>query len=134
MLLCMLALAVLGMHHLALAPQEMACHEPIAVSAPTTHSHTSSGASTMTGVVWLAGAPTATSSDGPASGTSHDMMHLCLAILSATAWLFLLVWLSTAVRNADGAAVRLRRLAGRTWRPPRPAGRSLLASVCVLRI
>lgn len=134
-LLCTLALAVLGMHHLA--SQQMACHKPIPVSAPTTHSHTpASGMSDLTAVVSavVADAPSAQSSDGPASGASHDMMHLCLAILSATVWLLLLVLLSSAVGTENLVAARLRRFAGRAWRPLRPAGRSLLTSVCVLRI
>jgi hypothetical protein len=109
LLLCALVLAVLGMHHLALAPDDAAprlCHQPAAPSS------------------------------GPAdsTGTGHDLMHPCLAILGASAWLFLFAWLSTAFGDGGLEAVRPRVLATRARRRRRSTGRSLLTSVCVLRI
>jgi hypothetical protein len=108
LLLCALVLAVLGMHHLVLAPDDAApqlCHQPAAPS-----------------------------SGAPATDTGHDLMHPCLAILSAGAWLFLFAWLSTAFGDGGLKAVRPRVLATQARRRRRSTGRSLLTSVCVLRI
>jgi hypothetical protein len=122
LLLWALALAVLGMHHLALAPHPagMACHQPVL-------------AETQAGV--LLDPPSAMSADEPAPGAGHDMLHVCLAVLNVAGWLLLLASLLMAVRRMSPPATNLRprvvRAAG--W-PLRPAGRSLLASVCVLRI
>jgi hypothetical protein len=127
LLLCVLALAVLGMHHLALAPHQMSCHQPAAPSSGPAGS-TASGSSVVIA------SPSIQSSDGPATGTGHDLMHLCLAILSTGAWLFLLAWLSTAFGDGGLDAVRLRVPATRARRRRRSTGRSLLTSVCVLRI
>lgn len=58
----------------------------------------------------------------------HDLLHLCLMVL-AFAVTFLLGWLFLGVDTAP----ERRRVPLGWWRPPGPAGRSLLMSVCVLR-
>jgi hypothetical protein len=136
LLLCVLALAVVGMHHLALAPHETAFHQaaphqPISAMSVDSTAHTSGAAAT---VIEPGGPPTVQSADSPATGAGHDLMHLCLAILSAATWLVLVVLLSTAANNGGLATARLRVLAAHAWRRRRRAGRTLLTSVCVLRI
>lgn len=72
----------------------------------------------------------------PASfgNVSHDMSHVCLAVLTA----LIAGAVATALRRSRGHSqtdpAGLRRLAdGAARPPPRPAGRSLLNAVCVLR-
>ncbi|OLF09760.1 hypothetical protein BLA60_18445 [Actinophytocola xinjiangensis] len=111
LLLCALALSVLGMHHVA-APSHAAgpamTVEAMTVEAPTVE---------------------------PPAGdhqpdTGHDLLHLCLVVLSA-AVLLLVGW---------GLATTFPTGATRAGRPPAfsrtrvVAGRSLLTSVCVLRL
>jgi hypothetical protein len=158
LLLCALTLAVLGMHHLALAPHSTgtACHsagaptppmsgvdapDPLASGVhgpgavrPAALRPTARGSATLGAGVLLepSSASSASSADGPASG--HDMLHLCLAVLSAVSWLFLVASLLAAVGGTKRPATGLRLRMVWAWRPRRPSGRSLLASVCVLRI
>lgn len=136
LLLCVLALAVLGMHHLALAPHTTSCHQPV---PPTTASasHMGGPSGHASGVLeagMLTKPPSAHSAGGPATGTGHDLMHLCLAVLTAAGWLLLLTMLWTAVGEPERGTARLRLLATHAWRRRRTTGRSLLTSVCVLRI
>src|SRR5881396_1438559 len=76
LLLSALALAVLCMHHLALAPHPagMACHQTV-----------------LAGTSWSPDVdpPSALSADGPATGSGHDMLHPCLAVLGTAGWLLL---------------------------------------------
>jgi hypothetical protein len=116
--MCALALAVLGMHHLALGPQQAGCHQPVAAS-PGGGAHLD--------------APAARSSGGPATDNGHDLLHLCVAILNAAAWLLLLAVAWTAAGDTWQPAARSRSFVRRTWRRRRPAGRPLLLSICVLR-
>jgi hypothetical protein len=114
LLLCALALAVLGMHHVAFGHHE---------SPHETH-----GA-----VIAMSTSPTQPSED-TGSDTGHDLMHLCLAVLSAAGGL-LLAWLVVMVgTRAHAAPGRGQPPAWHAWRLPATVGRSLLASVCVLRI
>jgi hypothetical protein len=124
LLLCALALAVLGMHHLALGPQQAGCHQPEPVA-------TSPGGGANLGA--NLGAPAARPSGAPATDNGHDLLHLCVAILNAAAWLLLLAVAWTAAAGAGPPAARSRSFVRRTWRRRRPAGRSLLLSICVLR-
>jgi hypothetical protein len=111
LLLCALALAVLGMHHVAFGQHE---------SPHETH-----GA-----VITMSTSP----SDDTGPDTGHDLMHLCLAVLSAAGGL-LLAWLVVMVgTRAHAAPGRVHPPAWHAWRLPATVGRSLLASVCVLRI
>jgi hypothetical protein len=114
LLLCALALAVLGMHHVAFGQHESPHETHGAVMATSTN-------------------PTQPSDDS-GSGTGHELMHLCLAVLSAAGGL-LLAWLVVMVGARDHAAPgRVRPPVWHAWRLPATVGRSLLASVCVLRI
>jgi hypothetical protein len=120
LLLCALALSIIGMHHLALSSH---CPPQVTVLA---------GAH--------AGPPTATSlsapaaearpaDDQPTDGTGHDMLlHLCLAVLCAAGGLLLLAWLSAAV-GTSGVPT------GAARSPPwvRHAWSLLLTSLCVMR-
>jgi hypothetical protein len=126
LLLCALALAVVGMHHVVLAPHEtMSCgpHSPGGTHA----THMAFGDQPPTPSVHTPGSP--------ATG-GHDMLHLCLAVLGASGGLLLLLAL---LALAAGGMVALplgglRLPPGRARRPASTTGRSLLASVCVLRI
>jgi hypothetical protein len=112
LLLCALALAVLGMHHVAFG-QNQSPHD--------THGAVMS---------------TSTSQDQPSDGsdTGQELMHLCLAVLSAAGGL-LLAWLVVMIgARAHAASGRIRPTLWHGWRLPATVGRSLLASVCVLRI
>lgn len=117
LLLCALALAVLGMHHVAFG-QHGTAHEP-----PSGGTH--AGA--------MSTGP-AQPSDDSGSDTGHELMHLCLAVLCAAGGL-LLMWLlmgrGTRARPSPG---RVRPPLGHAWGLPATVGRSLLASVCVLRL
>ncbi|MGI6873965.1 hypothetical protein [Amycolatopsis sp. 3B14] len=105
-LLCLLAFGLVGMHHIAGADHPE---------------------STVVTVVAHAGQP-----DGDhGHGMTHDVLHLCLAVLLAGVLLGL--WtLLRAVRNPPLP----RRLAGRprSRAPDRPSGRAVLAGLCVLRL
>jgi hypothetical protein len=110
LLLCVLALAVIGMHHVA-SGTSGPCPPETVISAATT--------------------PQAYSAYEPTTCSGHDLLHLCLAVLGTAAGV-LLAWLLVAVGAAP--APRPRALAARSRRARRTAGRSLLTSVCVLRI
>jgi hypothetical protein len=109
LLLCALALGVVSMHHVALATSHHEpCHETHATVTPA----------------------------GPQAGSGgHDMLHPCLAVLHPAGGVLLLAWLLLTVGSASHApSVDLRPPVRRVWRLRRPAGRSLLTSVCVSRI
>lgn len=115
LLLCALALAVLGMHHVAFGQHE----------TPSDGTHTA---------VMATSTDPAQPSHDSRSDTGHELMHLCLAVLSVTGGL-LLTWLLMTVRTpARSAPGRVHPPAWHPWRLPATVGRSLLASVCVLRI
>lgn len=105
-LFCLLVLGVVGMHH-------------VNVDADMPGGHTA--------VASANGEPSAP--DEPA----HDMLHMCLAILSVVASLALLGWLLVRLpRPSDSRATP-------AWppapaRPPPICGRGLLNSLCVLRL
>ncbi|QKV78182.1 hypothetical protein [Amycolatopsis sp. Hca4] len=109
-LLCLLALCVTAMHHVPSAGEPMAT---VSVSAMD-----------------VAG-PAPGGHHGPAGG--HDVLHLCLAVLTA----LLLVCVLLLV-GRPGRANPARR----TWprgspapeRPPDRPGRTVLTSLCVLRV
>lgn len=109
LLLCVLFLGVVGMHHVA---TDMASgHDMTAVS--THHEQ---------------------SPEEPAP-SGHDVLHLCVAVLGAVVSLLLLAWLlvrSTPQRTgrAPGSSAWPRA----PGHPPPVGGRSLLSSVCVLRL
>jgi hypothetical protein len=122
LLLCALAFAVVGMHHLA-----SMCHHdgemtPVAMSSVTP---------TI--------APVAPSDDccgGQLTGmpmSSHDLLHLCLAILTAGLVLGVLLarW-----RRAGPVAGLLARLTAAQRRSPRspPDSAAILTSLCVFRL
>lgn len=112
LLLCALFLGVVGMHHV------------------TTESSTFSGHSTVS-----AGSHDQPAPDEPAPSPTHDLLHLCVAILSAVASLLLLAWL--LLRVARLLADRTRPTSA--WprapdHPPPVGGRDLLSSLCVLRL
>ncbi|MFS8097402.1 DUF6153 family protein [Lentzea alba] len=113
-LLCLLFLGVVGMHHVNVDTDMPAGH---AVMSATADPHSGR-------------AP-----DEPGPAPTHDMLHLCMAILCAVTPLLLLASLLLRVvqPHEDGTA------ATPSWprapaRPPPPGGRGLLNSLCVLRL
>jgi hypothetical protein len=121
LLLCALALSVIGMHHVPLAPHGT--------------SHATMSAQAMPASMTVAPVlPEVQPSGDHGTGTGHDLLHLCLVVLGAAGGVLLLAWLLTAVGAGWSApSAKLLPPPWRTWRPPRTAGRSLLASICVLR-
>lgn len=120
LLLCALTLSVLGMHHVALpshgtGPSAMAGESMTIATAPAMTSMT----------------PAAQPSGDCGTGMGHDLLHLCLVVLGAAAVFLLVTWLLATV-DATRADPGTRR----PLFPPAPrvAGRSLLASVCLLRL
>jgi hypothetical protein len=106
LLLGVLAFALVGMHHVPMAP----CPPHVAVASShadvdTQPCHTPDG--------------------------GHDLLHLCLMVLGFVAGITL-AWLLLAITGVTTALDRGVRAAGR-WRPPKFAGRSLLTLVCVSR-
>ncbi|WP_436499682.1 hypothetical protein [Actinokineospora sp. HUAS TT18] len=114
LLLCALAIGVIGMHHMATTSADP-------VPGIASHSVTSH-----------------MDHDGPESGSDprqpvHDLAHWCMAVLftfAGTALILvgLFVAYAMAVRVVPAACRRLARSHGP------PGGRLLLTSVCVLRI
>lgn len=124
LLLCVLALAVLGMHHIPF----LTAHAAMADDSPA--AAMSEAPSSVSGML------EAPSAGDPAPGAGHDLMHLCLAVLLAATGLVLLAsWLVATFRTRT----HVRRIGARSSthpgnRSPPRAGRSLLTSVCILRI
>ena len=111
LLLCVLFLGVVGMHHVATSGDMTSGHDMVTAH----HEH---------------------SPEEPApSSPGHDMLHLCVAVLCAVVSLLLLAWLlvRSAPQNA-GHAVGSSAWPRAPGRPPPVSGRSLLSSVCVLRL
>jgi Family of unknown function (DUF6153) len=115
LLLCALALGVVGMHHLAAPPDGMShgsCHE--------THAETP------------VAAPLASADCG--TGAGHGLLHLCMAVLGGSV-LLLLGWLLLAVSaGLRGSSTEVRAPGWLDRRVRRPAARSLLTFACVWRI
>jgi hypothetical protein len=119
-LLCALAVGLLAMHHVSLA-------HGMSVAATTAGAHVAPGFGPEMG--------------DPAQGGEHHpgmpdgLLHLCLAVLGATAALLLALvaflgisWLTTTFpRFADVRGSPCR------GRPPDGGGRDILTSLCVLR-
>jgi hypothetical protein len=116
LLLCALTLSVLGMHHVALPSHD------------TGHA---AAAETMATPAMASTNPAVQPADDSGTGMGHDLLHLCLVVLCAAAVFLLATWLLATVRvTRTDPGHRQPSFP----RPPRVAGRSLLASVCVLRI
>jgi hypothetical protein len=110
-LLCVLFLGVVGMHHVNVSNDMSIAH---GVTSTSAHH--------------------APPPEDPAPQPTHEMLHLCVAVLCVVS-LLLLVWL--LLRTARPIAGRI--LASPAWprapgRPPPRAGRDLLSSLCVLRL
>jgi hypothetical protein len=106
LLLCALALAVIGMHHVA-SGTGGPCTPDTASAIHSTHLPEASGQTPC---------------------PSHDMLHMCLAVFVTAGGVLLLVAIRTAYPPRPAALVARRRRRRRT------PGRLLLTSVCVLRI
>lgn len=104
LLLCLLLLGVVSMHHFVATSDQ---HPAMAVEM--------------------------TVPDHVPESPAHDLIHLCLAVLGAVAGLLLLVLLLGVFWPAVRTARRTRPVS-RVDRPPWTSGRSVLTSVCVLRL
>jgi hypothetical protein len=114
LLLCLLLLGIVSMHHVvpASAHDAMPAATSMAAQSPMP-------------------APTH-EPDSPAP--SHDLMHLCMAVLCAILGLLLIALLLTVLRWETQPVPSLRSSTSRVDRPPGLSGRTLLASLCVLRL
>lgn len=116
-LLCLLAFCVTAMHH---APASAGGPDPMAA--------TSISAATPAGDTEVGHTP------GLPHG-AHELLHLCLAVLTVLGGV-LLVWVLLAWHTGTGVPVH-REPPGSSpvpERPPDRAGRTLLTSLCVLRV
>jgi hypothetical protein len=127
LLLCALALSVIGMHQLVLAAPGTP-HATMSAEA-----HTVAPPTAMTSGMAPVAPPEVRPAGVPGSNKGHDLLHLCLAVLCATGGVLLLAWLLPVVSIGAPALADLRPWSRRVWRPPGTAGRSLLTSLCVLR-
>jgi hypothetical protein len=121
LLLCALTLSVLGMHHVA-PPSHGTGHSAMAEESMTMA--TAPATTSMT--------PAAQPSGESGTGTGHNLLHLCLVVLCAAAVFLLATWLLATARATR--AVPDNQRPPSFPRAPSAAGRSLLASVCVLRL
>jgi hypothetical protein len=127
-LLCALAIGIVGMHHLT-ASDDMA-----GAPSPTVLSMMSVSPDKPSAVQTFPNPAAAQHPSGPMP--SHDLMHLCLAVLWAVgiamAALWLLLWVSRgALRSGVPIGPRQTRAPDR---PPDRRGRTLLTSFCILRV
>jgi hypothetical protein len=111
-LLCVLFLGVVGMHHVNVSNDMSLAHGSMSTSAHH-----------------------APPSEDPAPQPTHEMLHLCVAVLCAVVSLLLLGWLLLRTTRPIAG----RALASVAWprapdRPPPRGGRDLLSSLCVLRL
>jgi hypothetical protein len=137
LLLCALAMALIGMHHVA--THDLATHgaiheQPVLVAGTSADESTAGNpAATDAGNCCAKGRPLP---GAPAPDDGHDhVLHLCLAILAAAAVATLLGALRWRTPTAAGSD-RLPR-SGRhpvLPRPPPARGRDVLTSHCVLRV
>jgi hypothetical protein len=114
LLLCLLLLGVVGMHHFVPTPT----HD-IASVAPS---------------IALGEPMQAPMHDPAAPAPAHELMHLCMAVLGAVLGLLLIALLIGVLRWDSQRIPSPASSAGRVDRPPGLSGRTLLASVCVLRL
>jgi len=121
LLLCLVALGLVLMHH---APAD---HHMGAMSSPKMVSVASA---TGTAPVISDG------SDGPGPGGSHMLMHLCLAVIGVFGAVAALGWVLLGLprRVVTGSRSPTRLALSRIDRPPGGAGRTVLTSLCVLRL
>jgi hypothetical protein len=127
-LLCALAIGIVGMHHLA------AGDDMVGATHQTVMSMTSVSRDIPSSVQAFPGPAAVQHPSAPMP--SHDLMHLCLAVLGAVglamAALWLLLWVSrAAVRCGVASGPRQTRAPDR---PPDRRGRALLTSFCILRL
>ncbi|EOD67033.1 DUF6153 family protein [Amycolatopsis vancoresmycina] len=116
LLLCALALCVVAMHH---------------VSAAMNHQ----GSAAMPVMQTAQAELTADSGEqhpGMPDGV-HNLLHLCLAIISAVVALFLALTALAWSRPSAVAAPASPRGSPHPGRPPDRRGRAILTSLCVLR-
>lgn len=125
LLLCVLAFAVLGMHHVP----SLTAHAAMA-DEPASSVAMSQAPGGSTGMLETP------SAGDPAPGADHDLIHLCLAVLLAATGLALLAsWLAATISTRTCVRQAGLRSSPRPGnRSPPRAGRSLLNSVCILRI
>ncbi|MEJ2851803.1 MULTISPECIES: hypothetical protein [unclassified Saccharothrix] len=111
------ALALVGMHHLSTQQPggHAAASAAVAVDDCCPHAGTSEHAPTQDG--------------------GHDLLHLCLAILSAALVLALTLLAANSLANSTNVHTFAARVARLRAPPLRPRGApALLASLCVLRL
>lgn len=124
LLLCALALSVIGMHHVPFSPHVTMSVEAHAAAMP---------AAEATSPI-IAATPEVRPAGDSGTGMGHDLLHMCLAVLYAAGGFLFLAWLLASVTGGKATlATGFRPWSRHVWRPPRPAGRSLLTFVCVLR-
>jgi hypothetical protein len=129
-LLCALALGIVGMHHLAISDDMMRGAVPTVASAALT-----SASHDMPGYVeTLPSQPVGQHPTAPMP--SHDLMHLCLAVMCAVGFALAGLWLLLRVARSatPSGSLMIPRRARAPDRPPDRRGRLLLITFCILRV
>ncbi|OLR95058.1 DUF6153 family protein [Actinokineospora bangkokensis] len=133
LLLCAIAVGVIGMHHLTSADSGHAMSAAGGVAMAGDHASTGSahdvtGTPAQDHATAVAAAP-----ETPMGG--HDVMHLCMAVLASSAVPLLLLLLALAAAMVLTGVVRAAAELRRRWRGPPPrTGQQVLALVSVLRL
>jgi hypothetical protein len=121
-LLCALALGVLAMHHVNAAGIVQETVETFVADVPAA----------ATAVASLDATPQ--HPDCPMCG-DHDVLHVCLAVLCASAMILLaLLALLQTASPFTAAAIIGPRGSPRPAPPPGEGGRAVIACLCVLRV
>lgn len=117
-LLCLLALCVTAMHHVSASDGE-----PVVMPAGVAASMPAADAAVA-------------EHHAPGHGGAHDLLHLCLAVLTTLGGLLLLARLLLPRRPGTPHPARPASSRGSPApdRPPDRPGRTVLASLCVLRV
>lgn len=118
LLLCALALCVVAMHHVSMAMNP----ESASVMAAAPMAETA-----------VVDAGFGEQHPGMPDGGGHNLLHLCLAVVSAVVALFLALAALGRLRAAEFAAPAGPRGSPYPERPPDRRGRLILTSLCVLR-
>jgi hypothetical protein len=129
-LLCALALGIVGMHHLPTSDDMMRGAVPTVASAVLT-----STSHDMPGYIETLPSP-AVGQHPTAPMPSHDLMHLCLAVMCAVGFALAALWLLLRVARSatPSGSSSIPRRARAPDRPPDRHGRLLLTAFCILRV
>lgn len=135
LLLCLVGLGIVGMHSVVSVSGERPANATRVVGDTDAAGHAAAdvaGAATTD----TTSTPVAFADTSAAGDSTHAALHLCLAVLTAAAFVLLVRFLRTTVPVASLAALRRhhRRIRPVPASVPPSSGRDVLTGVCVLRV